>query len=286
MARTRGIGDLIPARGEGRALVEIKGHVGGKGASMRRSDSKAKRREQVKPENSQWVPFYGFQQDLSPLLDGDSIPVPATGATRFPNGFSIGPTQALYDVEAALGLPSIQGRAVKLLRFKGNIHVLVGRDEGADPAVQNPRRLMMWRWVRVQVTPAQSVVTLFGASSAWELMAATLESDNFSMRRDVLGEGSMVLQTVQSQVVSGDNLNPYIAWTKGPGIWQDPINAKIPFPRLPKGGMRFTQDQVLVLFVACVHLDEAGNMLDAPNISGGQIGVNIVPMFRYLVTDE
>lgn len=35
--RRRGIGDLIPTSGEGRALVEVKGRVGGKGARMRRS---------------------------------------------------------------------------------------------------------------------------------------------------------------------------------------------------------------------------------------------------------
>jgi len=42
--RNRGIGDLIPASGEGRALVEIKGHVGGKkGAGMRRSSYSRRR---------------------------------------------------------------------------------------------------------------------------------------------------------------------------------------------------------------------------------------------------
>jgi len=36
MPRMRGIGDYIPASGEARALVEVKGRVGGKGAGMRR----------------------------------------------------------------------------------------------------------------------------------------------------------------------------------------------------------------------------------------------------------
>jgi len=36
MPRMRGIGDYIPPSGEARALVEVKGRVGGKGAGMRR----------------------------------------------------------------------------------------------------------------------------------------------------------------------------------------------------------------------------------------------------------
>jgi len=43
-SRGSGIGDLIPASGEGRALVEVKGHIGGKkGGSMRRRYSTERR---------------------------------------------------------------------------------------------------------------------------------------------------------------------------------------------------------------------------------------------------
>ena len=41
--RKRGLGDWIPTSGEGRALLEVKGRVGGKGAGMRRSYRSSRR---------------------------------------------------------------------------------------------------------------------------------------------------------------------------------------------------------------------------------------------------
>lgn len=62
MARTRGWKDWIPASGEGRALVEVKGRVGGKGAGMRRSTkgsrfSRLRRASNVKQKVIRAIPL-------------------------------------------------------------------------------------------------------------------------------------------------------------------------------------------------------------------------------------
>lgn len=57
MPRMRGIGDYIPASGEARALVEVKGRVGGKGAGMRRTRRSkfSNLRKMPKGREADWV---------------------------------------------------------------------------------------------------------------------------------------------------------------------------------------------------------------------------------------
>jgi len=89
-SRGSGIGDLIPASGEGRALVEVKGRIGGKGAGMRRRSYGSRARRFENPVNYLWwQPNTETEQAPDDPFPGEhqwiNLPVGSNGAPEVLN---------------------------------------------------------------------------------------------------------------------------------------------------------------------------------------------------------
>lgn len=116
--RRRGIGDFIPTSGEGRALVEVKGRVGGKGRNMRRGFKKGSKKPYAELkawtatfDNVNWGLFQPCK--ISDALDG-----PGGGAMQ----------RFCHWSAESLGADELgQSIFIKRLRFKAGVHSGIGQ---------------------------------------------------------------------------------------------------------------------------------------------------------------
>lgn len=297
-----GIGDWFPTKGEAEGQIRIKGSVGAKGGRMasRRFQAKAKRRRQTKPENSSWFAY----NPVTTYSPDDEDLVRLSGGSVNTTYLTISPLllreEALYpgvtnpSIVASAGGP----QTARLMRFDGKIRVIIPKfyDPALWDADFNGRPLFIYyAWRRVQANAEETVMiasqydtqkTFDEGRESWRAMTmrnanAPLKWGTFFMQPDYRPSTGWVAQ----QEIGGPNSQVWPA-VGAANYHQRMVEATIPFPRLPKGGLKLTSDDVLRLEMQVKVLLE-GSDAGVPRLSTVSSGANypsMLPFFRYLVS--
>lgn len=294
MPRRSGIGDLIPASGEGRALVEIKGRVGGKGSRMRRYN----RGRPTKKERTEyiWMPQNNFQSNAG---SNPGLFLSLLTATRdwTPMGLSTVNICAMIQPQSqaagfAGGLTTQEVNALtqrnakaKILGFQGSIFLTLPKivDSSAingstDILAQASKPyLVKYVWRKISISPDGNQL----AATNYDWTSASDEGWNTMGDR---GEGAiMKWGHIWMQRTWGPQIMPYGTIGTAGALPSDfdlsiqsrvPIK-KIPFPNVGKFGVSLTRSEALVLHVGATRMSDVDDVDGSPTI-GEQVSQDTV----------
>lgn len=194
MAKTRGWQDYIPTSGEGRALVEVKGRVGGKGRTMRKSSGgkwnrlrgrsfTAKKPKYFIPTSpgvypSSVAPYTGKQPHLYYDLNGS---LQSGGGTGVQKGwlFALTPKTLLRDgvdsFPGMIGDTETEYDRLRIVGMDGQLRwsPISPISDPAQPGVYDPGELagtLTWAWYKFRASQSDLAG---GFSRSWPWLAFT-----------------------------------------------------------------------------------------------------------------
>lgn len=264
----------IPTSGE--AMVSLKGRVGG-GRYRRR---RYYRRSQT---STAWVPYNFFDQDT---LGNEAVALfDSTGAGNSMRPISLNPLDWLASENSGQTFQQMND-TYKVHRFQGSIpvylHMYDGNDGDEVPTSASEYRVWYW-WLREKAGGALDVVL----PGNMDMLSPTGEGEIMMRRRDILAMGSFRLHRAgMDGRLWPTSASQFNSWN----IHPEGHVARIPFPRLPKQGLRLARNEYLSLFTNCRYVNYQNGTGDPlsymplPNVGIGIDKIWAMPHFRYLVS--
>lgn len=256
-----GIGDYIPARGEARVLAELKGSYGKKGrmARFRRGGYRGRR---MPYQRTYW------QTPVGPSDPLDWVNLPSQAGNGIIASFQ--PTDL-----SALGSTDLEDTVGRLLRFDGSIFCRMS-NQGLLFPVSALDKAVLFYWWKLTKLSANSTLDVPGD----EEFSPVVNFAQTLRRKDVIKWGCIPLYTdipwVNYQLAGGvtDTIQSVPGFT---GDMKRPWS-RIPFPRLPRGGMRLsTYTNVLVCYGRVY-----STSWQTPYFSNDEFVPQYVPFYRTL----
>lgn len=272
-----GLGDWFPTKGAAKGTIEVSGSVGSKGRGMRKFAARARRKRENRPENSKWYPYHWAYstEGLAPALGG--VPVLIQGTRQ--RLITLNPILD-FEGQAALAgmsaLPLNAPSSCKIKRFQGKIFVvrpILGEDESFT-SLSNDSLLINWDWSKYISNDEDAVL----ASTTFDPLTTAVESYKHFQRRDTIAWGE--------KWIAGNWQGGEIGTITGPKmeILQQQRTIELPFPRLPKEGLRITRNQTLTMAISYRGLSTI-NLGSVPTmVADTSQPAFLLPAFRYLVS--
>jgi len=239
MPTRKSIGDYIPARGEARVLAELKGSYGGKrmtrygrrgGFRSRFADSKRRERFWYRTISQAW------EQDIA-----------------------LGPAQIANLAVTSIS-SDIPDQTKKLLMFDGFILARLNPDAGLDPEdhFQSTRaRALLWYWWKQLRTDGNASGPTTAEMDPRPITAQGGNLQQILYRKDILSWGVVPIALQGAALAS--STYPYYPT---PVNMRDMPFARIPMPRLPRGGLVLTVERPLVCYAGVTTHDMVLNYED------------------------
>lgn len=252
--------------------------------SARRWKAKQRRREETKPENSVWVPYTIWNPgdpEIEPAMDGSMIQMDPVTAGDGMDLVTLSPYVNQYGQTPQASDLLDASQSGKIRRFQGDIWVTQVRHafETEASTFSNLDVLIAWSWTLVDTGPQGSS----GYTTAQQsMMHVDGESVAFMQRRDLLSWGTKWLHKGLAGASNTASDGEFEA-----SQYLKPV--RIPFPRLPKEGLRIDRNRLLRLSVSARNLPPLGSASVAPWTMGPMLSLPQnqlygIPAFRYLLT--
>lgn len=279
----------IPTSGEGG--VWLKGRVGGSRGGYRRRRFTRRRRRFGDIDHATWLPFNFAADTWAPAGEAGDLLELQTGVVNTP--LTINPIQYMVDA----GVPYVDAwsrQAPRLLRFDGTIDLVLPKftDGGAYTNDYYRPYYIFFAWRRIAATPEMTSPT----GNSFDPFSNTEEGPNVLTQRgpgSIISWGRRWMQPTWVNVMSAytdwqsSNTSPSLINGSDHADWGNAQRMnliRIPFPRLPKLGLRLPRDQTLRLEITYKRLSNATPGSTTPSLTtSASTPLYLAPMFRALV---
>lgn len=249
--------------------------------------ARARRKRENKPINSKWVPYSAFGEGGGTLPGGnDALWQKVTDVND-----AMVQLNPQFDQNSAAQLTRMSASSCKIKRFDGAIYCTMPEFSGPYSELTNAgvdRVFVQYSWQKIQATAEQTATV----PAAFDPLEPTADEGYLQMaRRDILKWGSFILTRTWNGYISLVSMGT--PTTVAVRRSNDPDQVvKVPFPRLPKDGLRLGPGETLRLSMSLRAVGAVTfsgttspmEMLDS-NSEGEIDGLaQVFPHFRYLVS--